>query len=789
MGAKRILGSLLWFVVGFVLVYALNNSWQVGNSPIPALGKILNPHSGLWANGEGDFKNLDLAEANIGQEVRIIYDDDLVPHIYAENIKDALFAQGYVEAQNRLFQMDVSTRDPDGRLSEILGERLLKRDLSQRRLGLGYAADNAVEAWKKFPEELGLLEAYVSGINFYLSSLAPKDWPMEYKLLGIAPEEWSIRKCALLLKAMSQTLCGYEEDVQNSNALALFKEDFPLIYPERNPKDIPVIPKAKSKDLGIETEEPIELPVMSDIFRKRSPDGVGSNNWAIMPEKSASGNAVLCNDPHLGLSLPSVWFEIHIHTPEFSSRGVSLLGMPGIMIGFNQNIAWGETNVGHDVMDYHKIHWADQNKTTYHYDGEIKEVEYRIERIHVKGKEDVIDTVKYTVWGPLANKKEDLALRWIVHDQVDKPDFLTFVRGMASANYEEYLVATSVFYAPAQNFIYADNKGNIGLRINGNLPIKKRGMGRFVRPGDKSVQAWQGFISREDNPQGYNPEQGYLASANQWSADTTYPYYYNGNFEGFRGRRINELLRQNKKFSLEDLQAFQNDVFHVMASDALPTMLKHVQGEDNYLLEQLRGWDYLMAPESHAAMYFDQWFNQFHRLLWDEVYLNTELELPEPDLWHTANILASEENHPYIDIKGSSKKETLKDLILESMKKTLDSLDGRQDLRYGNSRNVQIRHLLRIPAFSVDSLPLGGHKHTLNAQQATFGPSWRMMVELSEKPNAFGTYPGGQSGNPASEYYSNRIETWASGSYDTLSLPLNESDVQHVLYQIKFSPK
>jgi penicillin amidase len=789
MNVSRLFALFFWSVLGALLVYALNNSWSTANAPIPALGQILNPYSGLWANAEGAFENHDFTGAPVQEEVHIVYDDDLVPHIYADNLQDALFAQGYVEAQNRLFQMDVSTRDPDGRLSEILGEGLLKRDLSQRRLGLGYAADNAVKAWKKFPEELKLLEAYTAGINYYMDRLSPKDWPMEYKLLGVEPESWSIRKSALLLKAMSQTLCGYEEDVENSNALALFKDDFPLIYPERNSKDIPVIPKSYILPSEVDESNPVAYGPMSDIFRKRSPDGVGSNNWALMPEKSATGNAVLCNDPHLGLSLPSVWFEVHIITPDFSARGVSLLGMPGIMIGFNQNIAWGETNVGHDVMDYHKIRWANEDKTSYYYDDQVLDVEYRIERIPVRGKEDVLDTVKYTVWGPLANEKEDLALRWIVHDQVDKPDFLTFIQGMTCSNYQDYLEATAVFYAPAQNFIYADNEGNIGLRINGKLPIKSKEMGRFVRPGDLSEQAWKGFIPRTENPQAYNPEQGFLASANQWSTDSTYPYYYNGNFEGFRGRRINALLRQDKKFDLEDLQSFQNDVYHVMAADALPVLLKHTEGLKNDMLAQLRGWDYRMSSESRAALYFDVWFTEIHKLLWDEVYLNKDVELPEPDLWHTANILSSEADHPYIDLKGSSKKETLKDLVLESMNKTLDSLDGRQDLQYGNSRNVQIRHLLRIPAFSVDSLPLGGHKHTLNAQQSTFGPSWRMMVELSDQPNAFGTYPGGQSGNPASAYYSNRIETWASGSYDTLSLPSSGQEIDRVLYQIKFAPE
>lgn len=786
---RKILG-LVTLLVGLALLHYLNNPVKIGKTPIPPLGKLLNPYSGVWQNAEDpeDYSDIDLTSNLVKDEIKIVFDDRMVPHIYAQNLEDAIFAQGYVEAYHRLFQMDLSTRSPDGRLSEILGERLLAYDKKQRRLGLGFGADNAVEGWQAFPEKLKIVDQYTAGVNHFISNLDPSEYPMEYKLLDFKPSAWTNRHSALLLKAMSQTLVGYEEDVEMSNALRLLgSEDFDLVYPDRNPKDTPVTKGPSVNTIKFKSQDKLQDIVginIPSISRPRSPDGVGSNNWAISGSKSETGLPILANDPHLGLSLPSVWYEIAITTPEFSAQGVTLLGMPGIMIGFNENIAWGETNVGHDMMDYYKINWVDSTKMSYLVDGKAVPADLKVEEYYVSGLGKVTDTVRYTIWGPIVDDSTDLALRWVAHDKPDKSEFMAFVDGMRSENYDEYLKATAQFYAPAQNFIYADNNNDIGLRINGNIPIKKYRQGVTVSDGSNMVNGWQGYIPRELNPQERNPEKGFVTSCNQYSAAPDYPYYYNGNFEPYRGRMANRLLYAKDTFSIADFKAMQNSNYSILAEEALQVLMPLLDSNFHKLssVKKLARWDYQYAANSKNAVLFDLWFESFHRLLWDEVYNKSdELNLPNPDVWVTVNLIEADKTSKFYDIVRTTKVETLKELVNLSFEQIKDSAI----VTLAEEKNAQILHLTRLPAFSEMNLALGGTKHSLNAMQQTFGPSWRMVVALGEdEPEAYGIYPGGQSGNPASPFYKDRIKTWANGEYDRIILAPREEKIESPLFNI-----
>jgi len=575
---NRVLGLITLFV-GLFFLYFLQQSWEIGDKPVPALGNLLNPFSGIWQNAEPEngFDDMELISDSVSGTISIVFDERMVPHIYAPTIEDALFAQGYVEAYHRLFQMDLSTRAPAGEVSEIIGPKALEYDKKQCRLGLKYGAENAVRGWHKHPEELKLLKSYVNGVNHYINSLNKEDYPMEFKLLNYSPRKWTMERSALLLKAMSQTLAGYEEDIEYSNAAKYFSEEqFNTLYPEEYRRDVPVILEQYINKTSASNVRPADIPFLASIDRPRSPEGVGSNNWAVNGSKSKTGKPILANDPHLALSYPSVWYEIAITTPEFSAHGVTLLGMPGIMIGFNENIAWGETNVGHDVMDYHSLKWLDSNQTVYELDGRAVNVTYRVEQIAVKGNETITDSVRYTHWGPIVDDSINLALRWLAHDEAPGLEFLTFVNGMRSKNYDEYLAATSGFYCPAQNFIYADNTNEIGLRINGTLPIKKKGQGRLVSEGSKTTDGWLGFIARSKNPQERNPKRNFVASSNQRSATAQYPYYYNGNFESYRNRVVNDYLTGKDSFSLEEMKRLQLSNFSIEAKEVLPLLLAHL---------------------------------------------------------------------------------------------------------------------------------------------------------------------------------------------------------------------
>lgn len=785
---RKIFGLIVLFV-GLALVYFLQSANTLAGKALPPLGDFLNPYTGVWQNAEApdSYSDIDLENAKVSQEVQIVFDERMVPHIYAQNLQDALFAQGYVEAYHRLFQMDLSTRSPDGRLSEVLGENLLAYDKKQRRLGLSYAADNAVRSWKKFPELLKNLDAYTAGVNHYISNLSPAQYPLEYKLLNFAPKEWTNRHCALLLKAMSQTLAGYEEDVEMANALKLLgEEDFKTVYPFYNPKDIPVVAgpykpvEYTDPTKAVLQELSIYLP---SIDRPRSPDGVGSNNWAISGAKSETGLPMLANDPHLGLSLPSTWYEIAITTPNFSAHGVTLLGMPGIMIGFNEHIAWGETNVGHDVMDYYTVQWTDETKTSYILDAKPRKARLKIEKYDVKGMGEVLDTVRYTKWGPVVDDKANLALRWVVHDTASTPEFMTFVSGMTTKTYDEYLEATGSFQAPAQNFIYADDQNEIGLRINGKLPIKKYGQGVMVNDGTTWSNAWQGFIPRNENPQERNPSRGYVSSSNQWSASPSYPYFFNGNFEAYRGRMANRVLSQDDTFSIADMKALQLNNYSIEAEEALAAMLPLLDSNNLKKAALLTSWNYEYNADSKAAPLFDAWFAALEELLWDEIFTEKSTALPTPDTWVTINLMGKSNNHKFYDVQRTPEKETLSDLVNQSF----EAIITQPFTSLADTKKAHIPHLTRLPALSSDTLMIGGTKRALNAMQQTFGPSWRMVVALGEKPEAYGIYPGGQSGNPASTFYMNKIDPWAMGEYDLIPLATKPESIPNSIFNVIIS--
>ncbi|MGB4958445.1 MAG: penicillin acylase family protein, partial [Saprospiraceae bacterium] len=461
------------FIITVLLILFLNGDFQLSKSPLPPLGKFLNPFGGAWTSDNQEEKtNLTLRMQGLKDKVEIIYDDRRVAHIYAQNMPDALFAQGYVEAQNRLFQMEFLAMAASGNLSSIIGDKTLEIDLEKRRRGMEYAAENAVKGWAN-AEDYNEAHRYMDGINAYIGSLSPDDYPLEFKLFDFKPTVWTPLKSALIFKQMSLTLAGRDYDVANTNLINhLGVEDYTYLYPERQSIETPVIPteqpylfdtlygRAQSAEVYYKNK------ILKANFEHRN-KGAGSNSWAVAGSKTSTGKPIFCNDPHLSLGLPSIWFEVHIHTPEFNAYGVSFPGFPGIMIGFNEHIAWGETNVGQDVEDMFAIQWTNPEKTKYMLDGKEEEVSIRVEKVKVKGGKTVTDTVKYTYFGPVYHTsddgRQDLAMRWLCHDQQDVAEYNVFIDAMRCKSYDDYKKATATYSSPAQNFGFASKSGDIAL--------------------------------------------------------------------------------------------------------------------------------------------------------------------------------------------------------------------------------------------------------------------------------------------------------------------------------------
>ena len=776
---------------------------------IPPIGKLLNPFTGFWKNGEAvhQFKDRTFSFQSLSGKAEVVYDEQMIPHIFADNLKDAFFIQGFITAKHRLWQMDVTTRATSGRLSEVMGEATLKNDQLQRRRGLVFAAENALKTWEKHPADLQNLDGYTAGVNAYIESLRPGDYPIEFKLLDYKPEKWTNLKSAIFIKTMTQNLCMRENDLEATNALAVFgQETFDFLYPEQNPKQSPIIPANTPWDFD-PIEIPEKKPILMGLFKhqphpKPSPF-LGSNNWAVSGSKTKSGNPILCNDPHLSMTLPSVWFELQITTPQSNSYGVSLPGFPGITIGFNEHISWGMTNVGHDVVDYYKTLWTDESRQSYIIDNEVKPIRLKEEVYHVKGGKTIVDTVRYTEWGPIVYESKDhpmkdLSMHWLGHNSGSN-ELSVFKKLHSSKNFEDYYEAVQEFLAPPQNIVFASRSGDIALKVQGKFPLKQKSQGRFIQDGSNSENGWHGYLPAAHNPQIKNPERGYVSSANQHSTDDTYPYYYNGGFGDYRGRALNMFLDSMSNIDIKDMMNLQNNTFSYKAADALPVMLGLLEWEPTDNMEKkiynaLTNWDYYYEKELLAPVIFEYWFNEFYELTWDEIDKKKDslgINILRPESWRTIALLEDTIDHSFFDILETPESETAKEVVNISFKKALAKIKERlnEDGNYNLDvhKKTKVPHLGRIGPFGSKTLSIGGDGTALNAIRGSHGPSWRMIVEMGNPVKAYGVYPGGQSGNPGSPFYDNMLDFWAQGKYyEKLFLKSPEEGGNRILFREKY---
>ena len=761
-----------------------------GDISIPPVLKLFSPNEGFYATARTADKIPEIltSSSNTKQELSILYDDKLVPHIYAKSDEDAYYAQGYVEAKHRLWQMDFLSRATGGQLSEIVGVRALGIDENQRAKGMMWAAENIIRTWEENPTHANLMTKYVEGINDYIATLKYKDYPLEFKLLGYKPQAWNKHKSALILLAMCQSLNNGEYDWESTIAKSHFSnEDYLLLYPEVNPNQIPIIPENTIWDFVPEEIQSQSAPVMTSHLSRDIaplPKMDGSNNWVVSGAKTKNGNPILCNDPHLDFSLPSIWYELHISTEAYSCYGVSIPGISGINIGFNENIAWGFTNVGHDVTDWYVLDWVDDKKTAYWLDGKKEPIKTRIETITVKGMKPVIDTIKYCKWGPILNVNgKEIAMRWLSHNTMNATEQVFNLNQNKANNIDEWKAAVDSYEKPAQNIVFASKDGDIALNVSGNLPLRAKDQGKFIEMGNDSKNGWIAFIPKEHNPFIKNPEQNFLASANQMSTDENYPYFYNGSpyFEDYRGQYLINKLSEMDDITVEDMMKLQLDNTSQRAMYALPKFLNLIDAsslntKQTKVLNDLDNWDYKYEASSKEALQFQEWFISYYNNTWDEIaLLKDSIAVRSVESWVSIDLLDDPSNK-FFDLSQTPKKETAKDIVTKSfldMWAKLEKLDS--DYTWVDRKATKVQHLARIDAFSYNNMQNGGVANALNAMRPGGGPSWRMIVELGDEMEAYGIYPGGQSGNPASKYYDNMIEKFAEGSYYPLLFPRTES--------------
>ncbi len=813
----RFLKFLLSLAATGGLIYLLSTSLTIKGVSTPKFGNLLNPFSGFWQNATSVSSSSFDLESGVLKElkapVKITFDDREVPHIFAENIHDAVFMQGYLHAQNRLWQMDIATRAASGRLSEVIAsEKALESDQNERRYGMLWAAENAVKGWQKDPESYKMLESYVAGVNAYTATLEEKNYPVEFKVLGYKPEPWTILKTALFFKTMCKTLARGDLDVDASNTLAILGEtDFNKLIPDIAPNQEPIVPKGTKWNFKASTAPLPNPPAsFSDTYRLENDmehvEGVGSNNWVVGPKKTLSGKPILCGDPHLALSLPAIWYECQITTPEMNVYGVSLPGIPFVVIGFNDHIAWTQTNAMVDVAEWYKIKWKDASREQYELDGKWVNVEHKTEEYNVKGRGIVKDVVKYTKFGPVvvenASKTDDgLAFRWLCHDE-SKGDINTFYLLDKAKNYEEFTNALKLYAYPMQNFAFATESGDYGIYTQGRMPIKKRGEGRFVSDGSSSKNVWAGDVPFEQMPHVKNHSQGFVMSANQNQTDATYPHdYHSYQFETVRSRILQRKLTAMDSVTFDDMKALQNDNYSLDAEESLPIMLANVDSTKlgplaKVALESIKRWDFNFTKESTAAMFYDAWVSLFRKMTWDE--LNTfvpKARYLTPKAWATMKLVKDNPDSKYFDFQATPEKENAAALLAQALNNSIDTiakltlLNKAIPLNYDTYKATTIDHVGKIPGFGRSNISSDGNYQAINCIKKNHGPSWRMIVEPGPNPKAFIVYPGGQTGNPGAKQFDEFVDSWSKGEYyEALYLKKADETNDRIKKTVEFKP-
>lgn len=758
---------------------------------LPALGSFLAPNAGFWQNAEQRHPDYEtqLKLTGLQQKSHVIYDSLLLPHIYASNERDLYFIQGYVAASLRLWQMDMLSRAAAGQLSELLGSEMLPYDEHRRRIGMGFAAENALKAAMANPETRQALTAYTAGVNLYINQLTAATYPLEYKLLGCQPTAWTPLRSMQVFKYLDYTLTGTSNDLALSKALAkLGLKVAETCYPSWPSGLSPNKHRAiSSASLPIpsnthypwqpDTTSPLSLNDQGNAYQEVNP---GSNVFAVSGQHTATGYPILANDPHLTLSLPAIWHMIQLNGPDHQVMGAAIAGIPGVLIGFNQNVAWGLTDFGADALDYFHIDFKDSTQSSYKSADGWKPIKTRLDTIKVKGQEAKILKVKYTELGPICYNTKELkrngsvpqgfAMKWVGHHS--KNELLTFLGFNKARSVAQLTAALESYGTPALNFCFIDQTNQVSLQTQGQVVHRWAGQGKYLLDGANPQHQWSSYLPKPGLPAVQNPASGFVFNANQAPIASKQTPYLNWDFASpERADRIDAQLSAMKVVNADSLHRLQLDNYNHAAAMLLPIVTRIARSaklsqENQVIIKQLESWNYQMNDTSICATFFQTFWRHLNNSIWEQSFDDGQLIYPSRHV--TLQLLTKESSNSCLDLKNTKVKESARYHLHFALNKTLDEVPRpfepkNASLFWYRQKMTQVEHLLKIPAFSHYGLKTGGHANSINAQIDDFGPSFRIVVELGLQPNAFMVYPGGQSGNPGSKYYNNFLGSWIVG--------------------------
>ncbi|WP_110114451.1 penicillin acylase family protein [Bacillus sp. CGMCC 1.16541] len=765
---KRALRTGLWTLTAFMMIslgamFAID--WYVSRSAPQISGTLHIP--------------------GLKHPVTVTRDEQGVPHIKAKSEHDLYVAQGFVTAQDRIFQMDLSRRQASGRLSEVVGEAAIDRDKYFRTLGLRRAAADSHDMYSK--EGKQILKWYADGVNAYLEQ---HPLPVEFTLLGYKPEKWTPIDSLTIGKYMAFDLGGHwQGQAFRYELLNQFpKEKAYELFPAY-PKDAPTIVQEGTVDV----EKSFATAVIPPEFN-------GSNNWVVSGEKSASGKPILADDPHLSLATPSIWYQTHLQTNDLNVSGVIFAGIPGIILGHNDTIAWGVTNTGPDVQDLYIEKRNPDKKDEFLYNDKWEKAEIISEPIDVKDGQTIPYEVTITRHGPVlsefAYENKDntvFSLRWTA---LDSSNELEAVLNMNKAkSWDEFEDALEQFHTPAQNFVFAHKDGTIAYKANGRIPIRKKGDGILPVPGWTDEYEWEGFIPFDELPRTVNPKEGFISTANNKVAGDSYPYHISHVWaQPYRQMRIQQVLNEKAKLTVEDMKQLQMDPYNLQAAEFVPLFvneLRHTElsSQENEALQQLKKWNYEDRANVAAPLIFHRWMKEI-----DDVLFEKELSPELLNLFKGRGQIIDEllrkshkgERVAWIEDQGgleqvlkTSLTQTIKDLTTEFGSKV-------EAWKWGDYHQIVFAHPLSSvpmlkPIFNREApLPVDGSRVTVQAVGwndetgiVNHGGSWRFVIDMNDTSKGYHLVGPGQSGHVKSKWYSNQTKAWVNGYY-------HETDIKSV---------
>ncbi|MGE6515010.1 penicillin acylase family protein [Lysinibacillus sphaericus] len=726
----------------------------------------------------------ELAVSVLNQDVTVTRDDKGVPHILAETDADLYRAQGYVQAQDRLFQMDLARRQASGRLSEVIGEATINTDKHFRTFSLRDAAEKSLAAYDE--ESKQVLEWFAEGVNAFIKQAKENNTlSYEFALLGYEPEEWSVVDSLTIGKYMAYDLGG------NWNTLA-FRHWALQHFDEDKAKELFIkYPDNASSIIEANIANPVAVAGQFDADLLPN-EFNGSNNWVVSGDKTKSGFPILADDPHLGLSTPSIWYQMHLQSPEQNVSGVIFAGIPGIILGHNDDIAWGVTNVGPDVQDLYIEIPNPDNPTQFKYDGEWEQAEVRNESIKVKDGKTVDFDVIVTRHGPImtdlafkdTEPSAQFSMQWTALQSTAE---LRAILGFNKANsWDDFEKALEDFKAPAQNFIFASKDGTIAYKANGEIPIRRQGEGQLPVPGDSSDYGWEGFIPWDELPTVVNPKEGFIATANNEVIGEEYPYHITDFWaQPYRYERIKEVLEANDSLTVEDMMNLQMDQHNLYAREFLPDLLTSLKAKDQdekyaEVIALLEEWDMVDTKDSSAPLVFHTLMEQLQEVLFkDEMPLDM-YNLMAGKYNITDQLLRKAyagEKSIWIEQQGG-----VDAAVYEALERSIALIEERfgkkpSKWQWGDFHQLTFDHTLGSASpilakyFNAKKVPIGGSKVTVQAADddldgnVDHGASWRFIADVSDLNSAYHIVGPGQSGHVKSKWYQDQVEDWAIGNY------------------------